>query len=107
MSAIASRPRELMISTRREQHHVCIDVCDAGVGLDEQAMGRLFETFYTTKPQGIGIGLSISRAIVAEHGGRVWATRNKHHGATFHVALPAASKTSLHAGSATNYLRRR
>jgi PAS domain S-box-containing protein len=61
---------------------------DAGVGFREQDEARLFEAFYTTKPSGLGMGLSISRSIIERHGGRLWATPNPDHGATFHFALP-------------------
>ena len=61
---------------------------DAGVGFREQDEARLFEPFYTTKPSGLGMGLSISRSIIERHGGRLWATPNPDHGATFHFALP-------------------
>jgi C4-dicarboxylate-specific signal transduction histidine kinase len=65
-----------------------VAVEDAGVGFSEQQAARLFEAFYTTKPGGLGMGLSISRSIIERHGGRLWATANKEHGATFHFALP-------------------
>jgi len=67
---------------------VLVAVEDAGVGLGEAEAPRLFEAFYTTKPGGLGMGLSISRSIIASHRGRLWATTNPDHGATFHVALP-------------------
>jgi PAS domain S-box-containing protein len=63
-------------------------VQDAGVGLRGLDEARLFEAFYTTKPNGLGMGLSISRSIVERHGGRLWGTANPEYGATFHVALP-------------------
>jgi PAS domain S-box-containing protein len=63
-------------------------VQDAGIGLRELEEARLFEAFYTTKPGGLGMGLSISRSIVERHGGRLWGTSNPDRGATFHVALP-------------------
>lgn len=62
---------------------------DGGVGLDEAEPARLLEPFFTTKPGGLGMGLSISRSIVESHGGRLWATVNPDHGITMHVALPA------------------
>jgi PAS domain S-box-containing protein len=65
-----------------------VAVEDAGVGFGEAEAPRLFEAFYTTKPGGLGMGLSISRSIIDSHRGRLWATPNPDHGATFHVALP-------------------
>jgi PAS domain S-box-containing protein len=65
-----------------------VAVEDAGVGFAEAEAPRLFEAFYTTKPGGLGMGLSISRSIIDSHGGRLWATANSEHGATFHLALP-------------------
>ena len=61
---------------------------DSGPGLDPHSVDRLFEAFYTTKPDGMGMGLSISRSIIEGHGGRLWATPNATHGAIFHFALP-------------------
>src|SRR3989441_3955151 len=66
-----------------------VRVEDGGVGFREPEAARLFEAFYTTKPGGLGMGLSISRSIIEGHGGRLWATANADHGATFHFALPA------------------
>jgi PAS domain S-box-containing protein len=65
-----------------------VAVEDAGVGFPEPEALRLFDPFFTTKPHGLGMGLSISRSIVEGHGGRLWATANPKHGATFHIALP-------------------
>jgi len=64
---------------------------DSGVGLDEQSMERVFEAFYTTKPEGMGMGLSISRSIVEAHGGRLWAEPNGEYGTTFQLTLPIES----------------
>ena len=84
--------RQLCIKTAlADPETVIIAVQDSGVGLDEQHVDRLFEPFATTKPQGMGMGLSISRSIIAAHGGRLWATQNPDCGATFHVALPVAN----------------
>ena len=66
-----------------------VEVRDAGVGIREADLPRLFEAFYTTKPLGLGMGLSISSAILERHGGRLWVTANLDHGVTFHFAIPA------------------
>jgi C4-dicarboxylate-specific signal transduction histidine kinase len=68
-----------------------VTVADGGVGLGEIDPDHLFDPFYTTKPGGLGMGLSISRSIVESHGGRLWATPNPDHGATFCLALPVAA----------------
>ncbi|NUP12365.1 MAG: PAS domain S-box protein [Polyangiaceae bacterium] len=65
-----------------------VSVEDAGVGLDEKQIDRLFAPFYSTKPGGLGMGLSIIRSIIDRHGGRIWAAANPEHGATFHFVLP-------------------
>jgi signal transduction histidine kinase len=67
---------------------VVVTVEDRGIGFSESEAPRLFEAFYTTKATGLGMGLSISRSIVEAHRGRLWATANRDHGATFHIALP-------------------
>ncbi len=69
-----------------------ISVNDTGPGLPPGKSDQLFEAFFTTKPQGSGMGLSISKSIVEAHGGRIWATMNAGCGATFHFALPPAAE---------------
>jgi signal transduction histidine kinase len=90
MSAVNDRPRELTIVTARGAEGVVVEVRDSGVGLDPNRAERVFEPFYTTKADGIGIGLSISRSIVEAHGGRLWAAPNRPHGAVFGFSLPVA-----------------
>ena len=76
------------VASRDDEVWAVLAVQDAGVGFNELEESRLFEAFYTTKPNGLGMGLSISRSIVERHEGRLWGTANPDHGATFHVALP-------------------
>jgi C4-dicarboxylate-specific signal transduction histidine kinase len=89
MKAVTDRPRALRI---RAQPHECgqvlVAVQDAGIGLDPQSMERLFEPFYTTKPEGMGMGLSISRSIIEAHAGRLWASPNVGPGITVQFTLP-------------------
>lgn len=84
----AGRQAELAIRTRRANDAVLFSVRDTGIGLPPEAQRRLFEPFYTTKPQGLGMGLSISRSIIEVHGGRLWAQNNADRGATFQFTLP-------------------
>lgn len=84
--------RELRIGAAPEgEHHVRIHVIDSGAGIPRELAGRLFEPFVTDKPQGMGVGLSISRAIVEAHGGRIWAQRAAGGGAAFYFTLPRAA----------------
>jgi PAS domain S-box-containing protein len=84
-------PGALTISSRRESGQLVISVSDIGVGLTPEQSGQIFNAFFTTKPQGTGMGLTISRSIVESHGGRLWATANPERGATFHFTLPTAA----------------
>jgi len=89
MTSLGERERHLLISTRNiDPDQVQVSVQDSGVGLDPNATSRIFESFYTTKAGGMGMGLSISRSILHNHGGRLWATPNEAPGATFHFTLP-------------------
>jgi PAS domain S-box-containing protein len=91
MSGIDDRPRLLTISTEREsQGHVRLTVRDTGRGLDPGTIDRLFEPFYTTKSEGMGLGLSVSRSIIERHEGRLWATPNDGPGAVFSFSIPCA-----------------
>ena len=90
MSGISERPRELQVVTGKDNlQAVLVTVRDSGPGLDPDSLDHLFAAFYTTKPQGMGMGLAISRSIVEAHGGRLWATSNDSAGATFQFTLPA------------------
>ena len=89
MSSVDDRPRELLFKTEREEgDRVRLSVRDAGTGLEPQTMDRLFQAFYTTKDGGMGIGLSVSRSIIENHGGRLWATPNNGPGVTFSFSIP-------------------
>jgi signal transduction histidine kinase len=82
--------RELLVRSESfESGGVLVQVRDLGVGLSVQHELRLFEAFFSTKPHGMGMGLSISRSIVEAHGGRLWATANDGPGSTFQFSLPA------------------
>jgi len=91
MSGVDDRPKQLLIRTEPDEGgQVRLSVQDAGVGFDPQGMDRLFDSFYTTKNDGMGIGLSVSRSIIASHHGRLWATLNEGPGATFSFSIPFA-----------------
>ena len=80
---------ELTIKSEHgEDKHLLISVSDTGVGLPPKHADQIFNAFFTTKPQGTGMGLSISRSIVESHSGRLWATDNSPRGAIFYVSLP-------------------
>ena len=89
MGGMSEGPRELLISTAKTDPGVLISVQDSGPGLTPESIERLFEPFYTTKPGGLGIGLSICRSIIEAHGGRLWASANEPRGAVFQFTLPA------------------
>jgi signal transduction histidine kinase len=89
IEAMRDTPGELSIRSRlAEDHQVQISVADAGVGLPIGKADEIFSAFFTTKPQGTGLGLVITRSILESHGGRVWATANARQGTTFHFTLP-------------------
>ena len=91
-----SVPRELWVDSEKvESTNVLIAVRDSGPGVDAESLDRLFDTFYTTKPEGLGMGLPISRSIIEAHGGRLWATANASHaGAVFQFTLPITERAS-------------
>ena len=91
MAPVAGRPRALIIrSERHDDDGVRVAVHDTGIGISARDLDRVFDAFFTTKPGGMGMGLSISRSIVEAHGGRLWVTPREPHGAIFQLVLPAA-----------------
>jgi PAS domain S-box-containing protein len=91
MGADDEGPKELLISTAKvEPSGALVAVQDSGPGLETLMLERVFESFYTTKPTGFGLGLSICRSIIEAHGGRLWASKNQRRGATFQFTLPGA-----------------
>jgi len=89
MSVVDDRPRDLLIRTEPDENdRVRLSVRDAGIGFEPQTAGKLFEAFYTTKNEGMGIGLSVSRSIIERHHGRLWATPNDGPGVTFSFSIP-------------------
>lgn len=94
MTSVTDRPRELLIRTERDpEDGARLIVRDSGVGLDPRCIDRLFDTFYTTKRNGMGIGLSLCRSIVEKHHGRLWAQLNDGPGATFSIFIPRSPES--------------
>ena len=90
MGAVSEGARQALITTSQtELNDLCIGVQDTGPGLRPETLSRLFEPFYTTKPNGMGMGLAICRSIVEAHGGRLWATVCQPQGALFQFMIPA------------------
>jgi PAS domain S-box-containing protein len=94
MRGVNGRPRELIIRSTVDVENVLIQIQDSGKGIDSENLDRIFEPFFTSKPQGIGLGLSISRSIIESLGGRVWAAPAVPHGAVFQFTLPATRGVS-------------
>ena len=89
MRSVSDRARVLRIRTREQPSgSVVVFIQDSGVGVNSEHSSRMFEAFYTTKPEGIGMGLTISRSIIEAHGGRLWAVANDGTGSTFCFTLP-------------------
>jgi signal transduction histidine kinase len=87
--------RDIIISTQRlKNNEVQISVADTGIGISDKVLEQLFDPFFSTKPTGMGMGLAISKTIIVNHGGHLWATKNKKMGTTFHVTLPITNEAS-------------
>jgi signal transduction histidine kinase len=96
MSGVSDRPRQLVIRTERDEGDAeRLTVQDAGVGFEPQGVDKLFQPFYTTKNEGMGIGLSVSRSIIENHNGRLWAEPNDGPGATFSFSIPRRPEQPL------------
>ena len=96
MATVTGRPRTLVIRSRQGDHdQVVVAVEDSGVGIDTEKMPQLFNAFFTTKPEGMGMGLSICRSIIENHGGVLRASSNAGPGATFEFALQAHREARL------------
>jgi C4-dicarboxylate-specific signal transduction histidine kinase len=93
MTSVTDRPKLLTLrSAREDKEQIRVSVQDSGIGLNEEVMSRLFEPFFTTRMQGMGMGLSISRSIIEAHGGRLWGESNGSGGATFQFTLPGGDR---------------
>jgi C4-dicarboxylate-specific signal transduction histidine kinase len=90
MIAIRDRPRKLLITSAEDAEGVMVQVQDSGQGLDPEHVHRIFDSFFTTKAEGTGMGLSISRSIIEAHGGHLRAIPGSPHGAVFEMGLPKA-----------------
>jgi len=88
MNGIAEAKRVLTLQTQQDHRHIIVAVKDMGHGISAYALSRIFESFFSTKADGMGLGLSVARSIVEDHHGRIWAENNAEGGATIHFALP-------------------
>jgi signal transduction histidine kinase len=99
MTTVSDRPRELVITTGNiDPDQVQVTVEDSGMGIDPNAIEKIFEPFYTTKSTGMGMGLSITRSILQRHGGRLSVTAKRDRGAIFYFTVPKYDEEESHAG---------
>ena len=99
VGSVGERARELLITTRNvDADRVQVSIEDSGIGIDPQKLDKIFDSFYTTKPGGMGMGLSISRSILQAHGGRLWATAKDGPGTIFDFTLPKHDNEGSNAG---------
>jgi signal transduction histidine kinase len=99
MIAVNGRPRVLAVSSKVADSHVSVKIADTGVGIASTSIERLFDELYTTKRDGLGLGLSICRKIIAVHGGRLWVEKNTTHGVTFTFTLPLPQSATMSASN--------
>jgi signal transduction histidine kinase len=92
MEPVTDRPRRLVVRSFTQAEEVLVSVSDSGIGIDPENMGRLFNAFFTTRTNGMGMGLSIGRSIIESYGGRIWASSNDGAGTTFQFALPVRAR---------------
>jgi C4-dicarboxylate-specific signal transduction histidine kinase len=92
MEPVTDRPRRLVVRSFAQAEEVLVSVQDSGIGIDPENMGRLFNAFFTTRTNGMGMGLSIGRSIIESYGGRIWASSNDGAGTTFQFALPVRAR---------------
>ena len=90
MSLVTDRPRALQLSSEEDGDNVLVTIADTGSGIELSKTDQIFEAFVTTKPEGMGMGLSICRSVLEAHGGRIWASQNRPHGSILRFTLPAA-----------------
>ncbi|WP_422279024.1 sensor histidine kinase [Bradyrhizobium sp.] len=95
MGPVEEGPRELLISTEEDQAGAVVAMRDSGPGIDPEHLDRVFDAFFTTKPSGTGMGLSICRSIIHAHGGRLWVETNEPRGVVFQFTLPGAEREEL------------
>ena len=99
MNDVTGRPRRLVIRSKMQNSdEVLVAVEDSGTGIDPNDEKRIFDAFFTTKAQGMGMGLSISSSIIEAHGGRLWASSNSDFGTTLQFTLPADAANPRHEG---------
>jgi len=107
MSEVSPTQRQLLIASVKDgSNGVLVRIQDSGIGLDGESLDHLFEAFFTTKARGMGMGLAVSQTILQAHGGRLWATPNASHGATFQFALPATGRHDRRARAAGRFCHR-
>jgi signal transduction histidine kinase len=94
MSMVDRGARQLLITTEQGANGVLVAVRDSGPGINPEHIERVFDAFYTTKPSGVGMGLSICRSIIEAHSGRLWADTNEPRGAAFQFILPGSERSS-------------